>query len=144
MTTAIQIVNGAAEDLEVKTAEIPLEASDFQIFFDRMNDMLLEWADIGITPGFTEVFNGDDTVNIDPSARAAVKFNLAIRCAPAFQKQISVALSGSATSALNRLEAANTFIDVKLPDTLPTGSGNDCQDSYLNRRFFPTRKTENF
>ena len=42
MTTANQIVNGAAEEIGVKTAEMPLEASDAQVILDRMNDMLTE------------------------------------------------------------------------------------------------------
>jgi len=144
MTTAAQIVNAAAEDLEVKTAEMPLEAADFQVFFDRMNDMLLEWADIGLTPAFTEVFNGSDTVSIEPNARAAVKSNLAIRCASAFQKQVTMALAETASSSLSRLEASTAFIDVQFPGTLPLGSGNDCPSSYLDDRFFQTQNKENF
>jgi hypothetical protein len=145
MTTALQIVEGAAEELTVKTAEIPLESADAQIFFDRMNDMLSEWADVGITPQFSEVFNLSDTVQVDRSAVAAVKYNLAIRCAPAFQKKVAMALGTSASDSYRRLLASITHIDVDFPDTLPVGSGNECAEaSYLDDRFFPHQKEENF
>lgn len=147
MTTAAQIVDGAAEEIGVKTAEIALEPEDAQIIFTRMNDMLSEWADSGITPGFKEVFDLTDTVDIDRNAVAAVKYNLAIRCAPAFKKTVSSALAAISGSTLDRLMASNSFIDVQFPDTLPVGSGNsqcDDNDNFFNNRFFPTNKKENF
>lgn len=147
MTTARQIVNGAAEELGVKTAEITLEPADFQAIFDRMNDMLLEWADIGLTPAFKEVFNGDDTIQIESNARAAIKFALAIRCAPSFKKPITAGLAANARDSLTRLEASTAFIgDVQFPDTLPIGSGNECPDFGFAQddRFFLGNQKENF
>jgi hypothetical protein len=147
MTTARQIVNGAAEELGVKTAEITLESDDFNAFFNRMNDMLLEWADSGLTPAFKEVFNGDDTIEIDSNARAAIKFALAIRCAPSFQKPITAGLAENARDSLSRLESSTAFIgDVQFPDTLPIGSGNECPDFGFSQddRFFPGNQKENF
>ena len=145
MTTAIDIINGAAEEIEVKTAETALEAEDSQVIFNRMNDMLLEWADIGLTPAFKEVFNLTDTVLIDSNARRAVKTNLAITCAPAFQKIVSQALAKVASDSFDRLSASSFFIGpVAYPDTLPLGSGNECASSYDDERFFPENKKENF
>jgi len=147
MTTARQIVNGAAEELGVKTAEITLESDDFQAFFSRMNDMLLEWADSGLTPAFKEVFNGDDTIQIDSNARGAIKFALAIRCAPSFKKPITASLAENARDSLLRLQTSTAFIgDVQYPDTLPIGSGNECPDFGFSQddRFFPSNSQENF
>jgi len=145
MTTARQIVNGAAEEIGVKTAEIALEPADFQAIFDRMNDMLLEWADIGLTPAFNEVFNGDDTIEVDANARGAIKYALAIRSAPSFQKPITAGLAENAADSLARLEASTDFIgEVALPDTLPIGSGNQCPDNNIDQRFFPSGQKENF
>lgn len=145
MTTALEIINGAAEEIGVKTAEIALESEDFQIILNRMNDMLLEWADIGLTPQFNEVSLRTDTVEIEANARRAVKTNLAIICAPAFQKQVSISLAQSASDSLQRLEASTSFIgEVDYPDSLPTGSGNDCENFGTNRRFFNRNLKENF
>ena len=65
MTTAQQIVDGAAEELGVKTAEIALEAADYKAIFDRMNDMLAEWSYKGLTPAFEPVVNSTDEVKVD-------------------------------------------------------------------------------
>lgn len=145
MTTALDIVNGAAEDIGVKTAEVTLEAEDYQIIFNRMNDMLLEWADIGLTPAFKEVFNPTDVVAIDGNARRAVKANLAVYAAPAFQKIVTPALAEIASVSLSRLQASTDFIgDIEFPDTLPIGSGNQCESVDTYRRFFPSNKDGNF
>ena len=145
MTTVKQIVDGAAEHIGVKTAEIPLQPDDFQVILNNMNDMLSEWADIGLTPAFQEVSDSTDIVSIDRNAVSAVKSNLAILIAPSFQKIVTPALAAISESTLTRLRASVVHIgQVAYPDTLPTGSGNDCQDSFRDDRFFPTNKTENF
>ena len=145
MTTVLQIVNGATEKLGVKTAESALEAGDFQVVLDEMNDLLTEWADIGLTPAFVEVGNSTDLVNIDRNAVSAVKNALAIRIAPSFQRIVTSALAEIARDSLSRLEASQVFIgEVAYPDTLPTGSGNTCGDTFNDQRFFPQNQKENF
>jgi hypothetical protein len=110
-----------------------------------MNDMFLEWADSGLTPAFVEVFNGSDTVLIDNNARAAAKFSLAVRCAPAFQKPLTQALLLLRDESVQKLEASTDFIgEVAYPDTLPLGSGNRCPDDDIDQRFFPAGQRENF
>ena len=145
MTTARQIVNAAAEEVGVKRAEITLEPADAQVIFDRMNDLLVEWADTGLTPAFTIVADLDDDVNIDSNAKGAVQYALAIRIAPAFQKVVSPDLRGLARETLEALERSVVHIgDVAFPDTLPTGSGNDCGQIFREDRFFDTNKKVNF
>jgi hypothetical protein len=142
MTTAAQLIEGAAEEIGVKTAESELEAEDYQMILDRLNDLGFEWADSGLTPAFIEVANRDDIVNIDNNARAAFKFTLAIRIAPAFERIVTPALAANADTALQRLQASVVFIgDVAYPDTLPEGSGNDC---LTDTRFFPQNQKESF
>ncbi|MBL4869827.1 MAG: hypothetical protein JKX72_02610 [Robiginitomaculum sp.] len=145
MTIVLQIVNGAAEKLGVKSAESALEPGDFQVIVDEMNDMLTEWADIGLTPAFVEVLNSTDTVNVDRNAVSAIKSNLAIRIAPSFQRGVQRELAVAAAATLQALEASEIFIgEVALPDTLPSGSGNDCSNVFSNDRFFPQNKKVNF
>ena len=145
MTTANDIIVGAAEEIGVKTAEVTLESEDYQVIMDRLNDMLMEWSDEGLTTSFNEVSNSTDVVDVERSAVSAIKYNLAIRCAPSFQKVITPALEALAESTLNRLKASSLFIgNVAYPDTLPTGSGNECPGSYDFDRFFSENKDENF
>ena len=145
MTTATQIINGAAEEIGVKTAEIALQPGDFQVILDRMNDMLSEWADLGRAPSFVDVSDGADTVSIDRNAVAAAKYNLAIRIAPSFGRVVTPTLTALAGGTLNNLRTSVNHIGkVAFPDTLPTGSGNDCPDSFNEDRFFPSNQPENF
>ena len=145
MTTALQIVEGAAVKATIKTAEIDLEAFEFQQILDDMNDMLSEWADIGLTPAFARVSNSTDTVNIDDNAVGAVKESLAIKIAPSFSKPITQGMVLNANTSRSRLEASQIFIgEVAYPDTLPTGSGNDCSDVSIDRRFFKQNTKDNF
>lgn len=140
-----EVVEDAAEEIGAKTAEIPLESDELQSGIRRCNDMLTEWDDIGIIVGYNPVLNGDDELEVDRNAVAAIKYNLAIRLAPSFRKVVSAALSGIASSTLDRLEASGAFIgEVEYPDTLPMGSGNECPGLDVDRRFFNPNKKENF
>lgn len=145
MTTMLEIVQDAMEEIGVKTAEVPLTNDELQSGIRRCNDLLTSWADIGTVPTYNPVLNGSDTVEIETSAVGAVKYNLAIRLAPSYQKVITPALKLMADESLAMLEASVSFIgNVAYPDTLPMGSGNDCADSYRDTRFFPVNSDENF
>jgi hypothetical protein len=143
MTTVLQIVNGAAVKIGLKTAEVDLEAFEFQQILDEMNDMLSIWADRGLTPAFVQVSNSTDTVNIEDSAVSAAKNNLAINIAPSFDKLITPALAKIAADTLQALQSSTVFLGrIKYPDTLPMGSGNGCTD--YEERFFPANLEKNF
>ena len=145
MTTVLQIVEGAAEKIGVKEAESDLEAADFQVIVNEMNDMLAIWSDKGLTPAFKEVTESTDTVDVDRNAVSAIKNALAIQIAPSFERIVTQALAKIAASSLADLEASTDFIgEIAYPDTLPTGSGNDCGDVAIDRRFFTQNKKETF
>ena len=145
MTTARQVVNRAAEEIGVKTAEAELEPADAQVIFDRMNDILIEWADTGLTPAFVEVFSLDDEIGVDRHAIGAASYALAMRIAPSFQRLVTPDLRDSANTTLQALERSVVHIgDIALPDTLPVGSGNECGEIFRNDRFFSTNKKVNF
>jgi hypothetical protein len=144
MTTIREVVEDAFEEIGVKTAEVPLTDDELQSGIRRCNDMLTEWDDIGIIFGYKEVLNGDDAVNVDRNAVGAIKYCLAVRLAPSYQKLVSAALAAISTSTLDRLMASSTDLsEIAYPDTLPLGSGNECPD-YNGNRFFPSNKTDNF
>ena len=145
MTTMLEVVEDAFEEIGVKSAEVSLTSDELQSGIRRCNDMLAEWDDIGIIVGYTPVLNGDDTVDIDRNAVGATKYNLAVRLGPSFQKPISIALATIADSTLNTLMASVTDLsNVAYPDTLPIGSGNSCSNYDTDSRFFPNNKPDNF
>ncbi len=145
MTTMREVVQDAFEEIGVKTAEVALTNDELQSGIRRCNDMLLEWDDIGTIVGYNEVLNGDDVIEVDRNAVGAIKYNLAIRLAPSFQKVITPALVALSTTTLDTLMASNTNIgEITYPDTLPMGSGNECRDYDTDRRFFPSNQPDNF
>lgn len=145
MTTIREVVEDAFEELGVKTAEVPLTNDELQSGIRRCNDMLADWDDSGVIVGYIPVLNGDDTINIDRNAVGAVKYNLAIRLAPSYQKIVGNALAMLAGETLQSLEASMSDLSIiAYPDSLPMGSGNDCQSNDTDRRFFPNNKTDNF
>ena len=144
MPTMREVVQDAMEEIGVKTAEVTLTSDELQSGIRRCNDMLTEWADIGIVPSFNEVTNGDDLINVDRNAVGCVKYNLAIRLAPSYQKVVGPALAAIASGTLEMLMASNTDLsNIAYPDTLPMGSGNRCSDDSF-REFFPANKKSNF
>jgi hypothetical protein len=145
MTTMREIVNDAFEDIAVKKAETALESDELQSGIRRANDMLAQWNDLGIIVGYNAVTDADAEVELEPSAIAAAKAQLAIRLAPSYSRPITSALATNAKIALDMLRNANAYIGpVAYPDTLPIGSGNECPDSFLGERFFEDNKDENF
>ncbi len=145
MTTMLEVVNDAFEEIDVKVAEQALQSDELQSGIRRCNDLLTSWDDIGYIVGYNPVLNGDDDLGIEPSAVRAVKSNLAIELAVSFNRPISAGLAGKAQNALDILINANIFIgEVAFPDTLPLGSGNQGCDFETDRRFFNNNKIENF
>lgn len=139
-----EVVEDAMEDIGVKKAEVSLEPDELQSGIRRCNDMLAQWVELGIIVGYNPVFNGDDVLELDASAIAAVKAKLAIKLAPSYSKQITSALAENARESMEMLEIANSHIGtIAYPDTLPVGSGNQCGD-YYEDTFFPSNKTSNF
>lgn len=141
----LEVIEDAFEEIGVKTAEVHLTSDETQSGLRRCNDMLTEWDDIGIITGYIPITNVDDTINVERNAIAAVKYNLAIRLAPSFQKPVGLALAAIASGTLKVLMASNTDLSqVAYPDSLPLGSGNECPNTDTDRRFFPNNKTSNF
>jgi hypothetical protein len=76
---------------------------------------------------------------------SAVKNALAIRIAPQFSKPITQGMVLNANDSKSRLEASQIYIgEVAYPDSLPTGSGNECARTEIERRFYTPNKKDNF
>ena len=144
MATPNDFIKDALEDLGYLAAEIPLEPADANKAFTILNDMLSEWGTTGILPGAAPVAGLADTVRVPRFAHAAIKKNLAGLCAAPFRRPITQELAASikaSNTALLRITAK--IGDVKLPDTLPRGSGNEC-GYWDDDRFFPVNTKPNF
>jgi len=145
MTTMREVVEDAMEDITVKKAEVSLTDDELQSGIRRCNDMLVQWAELGFIAGYNPVLNGDDVLELEPAAIAAVKAKLAIKLAPSYSKPITAALAENASEAMSMLAIANSHIgEIAYPDSLPIGSGNECNNNGTYNRFFNQNKTDNF
>ena len=142
MTTATEIITEALENIGYLGAETPLEAADELKAFKILNDQLAEWGESGTLPGAAPVGNLTDEIRAQRGVIAAIKMNLAGRCAAPFQVPITPTLAASISASSEALLRITAKIgDVAYPDTLPVGSGNECFD-YI--RFFPENESQNF
>jgi len=143
MSTGSDFVRGALRKLGVRSAESPIEAFEMSDGIEVMNDMLSEWEP-RTKFGFTPIADSADEVRVPRESHDAIKSNLAIRLAPDYSKPISDSLAASAIAGMENVLIGTVNIgDVKYPDTLPVGSGNECTD-YEDQRFFPNNEQENF
>jgi len=144
MTTALDIVRDAAEEIGYKGAETALEDADAQLGLRKLNDMLAEWDGSGIKLGASPVASLSDTVRVPRWALLSVKLNLAGRLTAPFSKPMTADLAASIKASTDSmLRALVKPINVSFPGTLPTGSGNECSD-FDDDRFFPQNETTNF
>jgi hypothetical protein len=144
MATAQYFVDRAMSRANVKTAEINLEASEAQTGLDLLNDMMSAW-EVVRPIGFVAAETLDTAVRIPRFAFGAVVDNLAILIAPEFMKPVSTELAATALGLKTDMRTALVTIKrVQYPSTLPTGSGNQCHDSFLDDRFFPADIEKNF
>ena len=135
MALASEVIDRAASLIVVRAAEQPLTADEVNTFIELLNDMLTEWEAAGIALGFTKVHDRGDEMTVADSTLRAIKYNLAICAAPEFDKQVPPALSGIADASYrNLLMQFITPPSTSFPNTLPIGTGNECNGSI---RYFP-------
>jgi len=145
MTTATEIIKDALEDIGYLAAETPLEASDEKKAFNVLNDMLSEWGISGILPGAAPVENTTDELRVPRETEGAIKKNLAGLCAAPFRRPISPELGASIKASNEALLRMTVKLGrVKLPNTLPKGSGNRCNGDVYDNTFFGDNGEANF
>lgn len=145
MATALEIIERAFSIMGEKAEETTLESSEAQDALDTLNDLGLEWEMSGANLGFAAVANLADELRIPRPAESAFKYGLAVRLAPEYGISLSpehVAIANETKRALMR--NFKRPLQVAMPDTLPTGSGNDCESDFYTDRFFSQNKNENF
>ena len=145
MATASSFITRALQKIGVRTSETPVEAEEMQDGLDALNDMLISWEMSGIVLGFSPVADAEDEVRVPRYAHAAIKAELAVLMGPEYSKPPSqILLLEASTRKDELLNAVITIGDVEFPSTLPLGSGNQCGNYNIDRRFFPDNEKEHF
>lgn len=134
MTTALQLIEDAFDDLEVKSSEIDLETDEIDLAIRRLNRMMTNWAQGGLNLGYSKVSDSSDVLTVPDWAEEAITAHLAIRLAPGFGKTINAALAAFALEAMDTMTRNLVQMgEISFPNTLPIGSGNYQGD---NTRYF--------
>ena len=145
MAQAIDFITDALTEIGYLGAETPLESTDTSRAFTVFNDMLAEWGESGVLPGAAPVASLTTGIRVSRGTYSAIKLNLAGRCAPSFRRPISSTLSAAITASSESLLRMTTKIGrVRLPNTLPKGSGNYCNGDWFDNTFFSDLGEANF
>ena len=145
MATAADIIKGALRRLQVIASETPIEADEIQDGLEDLNDFGSQTETGLIALGFIPMSSAADVINIPLEANGFYKDHLALYIAGQYGAPVPQTLAISADKSMAMV--LNTFqgpIDVEFPDTLPIGSGNDCDLNFENQRFFKPNNSENF
>lgn len=143
MATGTDFVTAALEKLGIRAAETPIEAADMKLGIEVLNDMMSEWDESGTALGFTPLADESEEIRLRRGAHSAVKSNLAGRLAIPFKMPISAELAAEIRASNQALLRMTVKLgSVKMPSTLPRGTGNE-RDQYTDR-FFAEEETANF
>ena len=145
MATAADIIKAALRRLQVVGSETPIEADEIQDGLEDLNDFGSSHESGFLALGFVSLANSADVVNIPLDTVGYFKDAFALYIAGQYGAPIpqSLILSHDRSKA-SALNAYQPVIDVEYPDTLPIGSGNECDLNVEDQRFFNPNSTENF
>lgn len=144
MATVTYYVTRALTRLGIRASETSLQPDEIQDGLDLLNDMLSNWEEAGYNLGFSPVQGITDEVRVPRGANAAIIDSLAMMMAPEYSRPVSAELAAAAAFSFKNMLNSTVFIgDVDMPDTLPLGSGNQCDDGD-DRRFFTQKDKVNF
>lgn len=145
MATALDFVKRAFTISGIHPDETDIEASESADALDIFNDMLIEWELNRANLGFAPVKDLADEVRIPRGAHKAVKYNLAVLIGIEFDSPVSPDIAAVANQSKSKMMAIyKKPLQVNYPGTLPTGSGEQCDNGYFDDRFYPKVEKENF
>lgn len=125
MATALNVVTGALQLLEIRVAESAVTSSEAEDGLTALNDMMNEWNVDGINIGYETLDDSDDELSVKLGSLGAIKANLAVYIAPEYGRVVTEALQKRADRSKKSLRASIPINRSEFPDTLPIGSGNE-------------------
>lgn len=125
MATVTEIVSGALQLLEVRTAESAITSAEAEDGLVSLNDMMNEWNVDGINVGYETLDDIDDDLHVKLGSIGAIKSNLAVYIAPEYGRIVTPHLETRAIRSKRSLRASIPLNGSEFPDTLPIGSGNE-------------------
>lgn len=137
-STAGGVVTKALQKILVAAVEQGITSSEMNVGISEMNDMMFEFDATGISLGYTEVLTPTDIITVPVGAIGGVVSQLAVRLSSYFNIPVSSGLAIAAQTGLQALyKLGLTITPSRRPCTLPIGSGNETDGTYINDKFFP-------
>lgn len=139
MSQAGDIIKDALIEITRLGAEAPVEQVDAQAAIRYLNRMMAGLDAKGLDLGYTVVSDFADTITIPAGAEEGVVFLLATRLWNQFSsdKPLPGALVTAAISGLQAIrDIAVTVGATEFPSTLPIGSGNEGDTTFLASHFY--------
>lgn len=131
MATASEVAQKALHRILVEADEATLQTTEYADFYEAMNDWMADLESRNINLGYTPVTSGTDTVTVPAGAIRGIVANMAVEVAPDYGGHVSGPLMQQASEGMKTLrKIGTTRVQVKLPSTLPLGSGNDGDSTY--------------
>lgn len=137
MTTANDIVSGALRKLGVRASETAIEDYEGQDGLEDLNDLAAE------NHLFPPVASLSDTINVPREMVGALKLVLAEKLMPDYPNiQLTPALNKQFLEAWDAIwRAKNGKLDVKFPNTVPRGTGNQGSPYVWDNAFMDGQET---
>ena len=141
--TAAVVARDILQELVVQGAESALNADEIQTTIRYMNRYMSKLAADGINLGYTIVSDLGDPITIPDGAILGMIKNVAIQIAPQYDVPISADLALAAQDGLRTMRNLGVELqEMRYPDTLPVGSGNEIFGSIEGNHFYPNRQNE--
>lgn len=127
MTTAAQAMKAVLQEILVHGAESSLQAVEFQDAAFATNNYMFELAADGVNLGYTAITDLGDPITIPNGAINGMIKNVAQEMINQFGAVASGELARQAARGLKVMTKIAVTIPAQVfPDTLPIGSGNEC------------------
>ena len=124
MTLIAQIVQDTLLELRIIASNEAPDDDDARDCVRSLNTMMREWEVDGVALGWSDVADVTSELPVPPEAEGAITYNLAVRMAAQFGKELRPDTIAKADSGLTRLInqiALNESAQVSYPD-LPIGN----------------------
>lgn len=130
-TTKSDLVRSALSKLGIVGYDYDIDPEELRGGLIALEEMIAEWVSRGINTcyalaSYPEEALGQDDSGINPAARQAIVYALAIKLADSYGKQVSQSVAAGAAAGMNSLLVSiQNTPEVIYPHRMPRGSGNE-------------------
>lgn len=126
MATAGEIAQAALKRILVQAGDAPLEADEYQDFFEAMNQYMDSLEALNIKLGYTHVDQTSDPMTVPAGAIRGIIANMAIEVSADYNATISPGLANQAKRGMQAMRRlGRVTVESKFPTNLPMGSGTE-------------------